>query len=132
LKKYLFEYDPGLADRYDIFSRGIAASIGREASPEVMDILFHEEEVGAMDHSSQGLDRYTLLSSDLIFTMEAKQTDYVLKLEPTAQARVFPLSKFLPGSPEKDIQDPIGQAKVIYQKVYEEIKQSVVELREWL
>ncbi len=132
LKKYLFEYDPQLADRYEIISCGVAASEGRGASDSVLDILFHEEEIGAVDHSSCRLDRETLLSADLIFTMENSQKDYVLKLEPTVGARVFPLSKFLPKSPEVDIQDPIGQPRQVYQKVYELIKTAVVELREWL
>ncbi|MBN2483395.1 MAG: threonylcarbamoyl-AMP synthase [Candidatus Omnitrophica bacterium] len=132
LKKYLFEYDPGLADRYEIISRGVSAGIGCGASDGVLDILFHEEQIGAVDHISQRLDHYTVLSSDLIFTMEESQREYVLQMEPTAEARVFALSKFLPGSPQKDIQDPIGQPKEVYQKAYELIKQSVVELREWL
>ena len=81
---------------------------------------------------AQRLDRFTILSSDLIFCMEDSQVKYVLELEPKAEGRVFNLKKFLSAEAEKDIPDPVGRNLAVYREVYLLIKEAVLELKDWL
>lgn len=131
-KKYLEELRPYLIDRFDIISRGIATYNGLKAAPHVVDILREEEGIDISSFASQKIDRQIILSSDLIFTMEDRQTDYILNHEPTAEGRVFSLKKFLTPDLEQDIPDPIGSSREIYGDVYYLIKKAILELREWI
>lgn len=131
LKKYLEQYDPYLVERYEIISRGIAAPEGAQPASQTIALL-REEGIDLVNHTAKNIDRHTILSADLIFTMEDKQREYILQIEPTADSRVFPLKKFLPQELEKDIPDPIGEPHWVYEKVYEIIKMTILELREWL
>lgn len=132
LEKYLREIKPYFDDRYEIVSAGISAFPGSKAAPPVISILGEQEAIDSRNFSSRRLDRYMILSSDLIFTMEDVQNDYVLRFEPKAEGRVFNLKKFLPPEKEKDIPDPIGKSLGLYQEVYSLIKEAILELRDWL
>jgi tRNA threonylcarbamoyl adenosine modification protein (Sua5/YciO/YrdC/YwlC family) len=132
LKKYLPQYDPFLLERYEVISRGISPQEGMDVAPLVRDILKEKEGIQVRDHRAKRLDRYTILSADLIFTMDKAQEEYILKIEPTAKSRIFPLKKFLPPELEKDIPDPITCPVSVYQEVYELIKKAILEMREWL
>jgi protein-tyrosine-phosphatase len=98
----------------------------------MINILREKEDLDIRNFRPRRLDRMDILSSDLIFTMEDAQTNYILNLEPTAEGRVFGLKKFLPHDYEKDIPDPIGQDYEFYERVYAIIKNAVLELRDWL
>lgn len=130
LKKYLAEYDYYLGERYEIISRGISAPEGTPATGQIVELL--REEGIEINHRAKRLDRYSILSADLIFTMEERQKEYILQIEPTAESRVFLLKKFLPQKLQQDIPDPIGKPKEEYRKVFELIKMAILELREWL
>jgi tRNA threonylcarbamoyl adenosine modification protein (Sua5/YciO/YrdC/YwlC family) len=132
LKKYLLEKKPYLSQRYQIISRGTFSLDGQPASSIVIDIMREKEGLEMNGFSSNRLNREIILSSDLIFTMEDTQKDYVLKIEPTAEGRVFNLKKFLPPDLEKDIPDPIGKNYKFYEEVYSLIKKAILELKEWL
>ncbi len=132
LEKYLGESKLYFYDRYEIISRGTSAFEGSKISAEVADILKDKEGIKIGDFSAKTLDRKTVLSSDLIFTMEDRQVDYILRSVPTAIGRVFNLKKFLPSDQEQDIPDPIGQSKAVYEKAYSIIKEAVVELKDWI
>lgn len=132
LEKYLDRAKPYLKGRHEIISRGTSTLGGLRVSSAVNDILLEQEEIEVGNFSSRRLDRKTILSSDLIFTMEDSHTDYILRLEPTSEGRVFGLKKFLPAKLEQDIPDPIGESFEVYQKVYGIIKKAVLELTEWL
>lgn len=131
-KKYLEEAKPYLKNRYEIISRGVASLEGMPASAYVVSILKENDNIDARNFTSKRLDRRTLLSSDLIFTMEDAQSQYILNLEPSAENRVFNLKKFLPPDLEKDISDPMGKSYDVYQEVYSLIKQAILELKDWL
>lgn len=119
-------------DRYEIISRGISAFEGSKVSKEVVDILETKEDIKIRNFSAKSLDRKAVLSSDLIFAMEDRQADYILRSVPTAIGRVFSLKKFLPFDLEQDIPDPIGKSKTAYEKVYSLIKEAVCELKDWV
>ncbi|MCF7908700.1 MAG: threonylcarbamoyl-AMP synthase [Candidatus Omnitrophica bacterium] len=132
LEKYLSESKLYFKDRYEIISRGISAFEGSKASKEVVEILKDKEDLDLRGFSAKALDRATVLSSDLIFTMEERQSEYILRSMPTAIGRVFHLNKFLPANLEKDIPDPIGQPKAVYERVYLLIKEAILELKDWV
>jgi protein-tyrosine-phosphatase len=102
------------------------------ASTHTADILKQKEGLDASGFASRRIDRQTVLSSDLIFTMEDVHTDYILEFEPTAEGRVFGLKKFLPQGFEQDIPDPIGRGISVYEEVYSLIKKAIIELTGWL
>ncbi|MEI8349754.1 MAG: L-threonylcarbamoyladenylate synthase [Candidatus Omnitrophota bacterium] len=132
LEKYLDRAKPYLQGRHEIISRGTSTVGGLRLSSAVEDILLEQEEMRIDNFSSRRIDRRIILSSDFIFTMEDSHTDYILRLEPTVEGRVFGLKKFLPAQLEHDIPDPIGENFEVYQKVYGIIKKAIIELTEWL
>ncbi|MBD3246430.1 MAG: threonylcarbamoyl-AMP synthase [Candidatus Omnitrophica bacterium] len=132
LKKYLAEEKPYLQDRYEIISRGIAPVEGNPISPSAVTVLGENEYVDVRGFRAHVLDRGSVLSSDLIFTMEERQKEHILRYEPTAEGRVFHLKKFLPPEKEQDIPDPIGKGLSVYEHAYSLLKEAVIELREWL
>jgi tRNA threonylcarbamoyl adenosine modification protein (Sua5/YciO/YrdC/YwlC family) len=132
LRKYLAEGNLFAGQRYEIISRGIAATAGHHASGEVIDILRDKEGIEARQFISARLGRQMLLSSDLIIVMEAAQKEHLLKMEPSLDGRLFTMSKFLPQDMEQDIPDPIGGTKEDYQATYELLRKAVLELRDWL
>lgn len=132
LHKYLKEVRPYFEGRYEIISRGISAPQGLAAAPSVVSILKDHEGLDASGFYSQRLDKFAVLSSDLIFCMEDAQVNHILKFEPKAEGKVFNLKKFLPPEEERDIPDPVGADLETYREVYSLIKKAVLELREWL
>ncbi len=132
LKKYLFEYDPVLLERYEIISRGVGVPGSVPATPEVQSLLKSEGIDEVTGHRSRQIDRATVLSADLIITMEEKQRQFIERFEPTAQSRLFHLNKFLPAAEAEDIPDPIGGSAGTYKTVFETIETAVKELRDWL
>ena len=123
---------PYMVNRYEILSAGISAYPGSTATMPIVDILAENEDIDITNHRSRRLDRYMILSSDLIFTMEDIQEKYILQFEPTAQGRVFNIKKFLPWELENDIPDPIARDRAFYDNVYNLLKQAVEELVDWL
>lgn len=133
LKKYLQEYYPHLAARYEIISRGTAASTGARATPQAQTLLKDDEGiVGIDDHRAQQLNQQMILSSDLIFAMEDVHRDIIVGMEPVAESRIFLLKKFLPEEFEHDIVDPINTSDDVYKRVFEIIKMAAMELKDWL
>ncbi|MCP4653115.1 MAG: threonylcarbamoyl-AMP synthase [Candidatus Omnitrophica bacterium] len=129
---YLAQMSPYAQSRYEVISRGISAFGGLMAASNVIEVIKEKEKVDVLNFVSQKLDRYTLLSSDLIFTMEDDQLNYVLKFEPTVEGRIFNLKKFLPAEFENDISDPVGKGKEVYEQLYETLSQAIKELMNWL
>ncbi len=132
LRKYLTEKKPYLKDRYEIISAGTSAFSGEPVSDISAKVLEEREQIDTEGFASQRLDKFTVLSSDLIFAMEDSQVNYILKFEPKAEGKVFNLKKFLPSEAEKDIPDPIGSGPEKYEKVYNIIRKAIIELVSWL
>ncbi|MFH1519133.1 MAG: L-threonylcarbamoyladenylate synthase [Candidatus Omnitrophota bacterium] len=132
LSKYLKEIRPYYEEGYEVISRGISAPPGLKVSPLVVSILRENEGLDASRFCAQKLDQFTVLTADLIFTMEDVQSQYILKLEPKVEGKVFNLKKFLPSETEQDIPDPVGRNIATYREVYSLIKEAILELKEWL
>lgn len=120
-----------LCQRYEVISAGIAARPGSRASLNSSKLIKEKEGIDLAEFSSRQLTQVIVLSSDYIFTMEKAQKDYIIENFPSAQARVFNLSKFI--FPDIDnIADPAGQSLDFYQKVYDLIDKAALELTNWL
>ena len=132
LEKQIDESKPYLRDRYEIISAGVYAYEGSAASSSIVSLLKEKESMDIRGFRATKLNRQLILSSDLIFTMEDAHTDYVLKLEPTAEGRVFPLRKFLSDGRVIGVPDPIGKSQEHYEEAFDIIKEAIVELKEWL
>lgn len=122
---------PYLLDRYDISSRGTIPLLRQPATSEVKDLL-GQDNINIQSHRSERIDRSTILSSDLIFVMEPGHKEQLVRMEPTAESRIFLLSKFLSSHQDDGIRDPIGKSKEVYREVYVTIKDALGELIEWL
>ena len=132
LAKYMKEFKPHKAERYEIISRGLIPLPDNAISDYMGRILEEQESILTADFVSRKIDRRTILSADLIFTMDDSQLRHILELEPTALGRVFSLKKFLPPELEKDIPDPVGKDFRTHEEVYKLIKKAVNELIHWL
>lgn len=132
LEKYLREVKPHLESRYQIISCGIHALENSRISTSAASILRDQEGIDARWFRAKKMDRHIILSSDLIFTMEDSQSNYILSFEPTVQGRIFSLKKFLPPQLERDIPDPIGGSFELYGQVYSLIKSAILEIIDWL
>lgn len=132
LIKYLSQIRPFFDERYEVISAGISAFPGSGTASSVLDILSESEGLDLSSFSARRLDRQMILTSDLVFTMEDFQKDYILKNVPQSEGRIFNLKKFLPFDQERDIPDPIGSSHDNYKEVYSLIKQAILELREWI
>ena len=132
LRKYLFEYKPYLNDRYQIISRGLSAQDGLSASKNTIELMKDRECLDLKGFVSKKLTKWDILSADLIFAMEDYHKNYILNLEPFAEGRVFNIKKFLPSGLEEDIPDPISKDFKVYERVYDLIRNAVLELKDWL
>ena len=132
LKSILSQKNPYVLERYEIMSRGIMFIDGQPPSIDALEILSEKEGINASGHRSKRIDRNTILSSDLIIVMEQRHKEYLMKIEPASEARIFTLGKFLIPEFDKDIPDPIGKPYSTYNEVYSLIKSAVTELMEWL
>ena len=132
LEKYLRRQKPYFDNRYEIVSAGISALPGAKISSYVARILEEKENLISRDFSARRLDKFMVLSSDFIFTMEDAQKNYILRFIPQAEGRVFNLKQFIVPEPQGDITDPIGRNTDVHQAVYSLIKEAVLELKDWL
>ena len=132
LKAILTEKFPYLLERYEIISRGVVSIGENPPSSETTRLLNEKEGIDSSLHRSKKIDRYTILSSDIIFVMEEAHKDYLVKLEATAEPRIFPLRKFLPPDREEDITDPMGRPFEVYEEVFYTIRDAINELLDWL
>ena len=132
LKSILSKKNPYILERYEIISRGIMFIDGQPPSIDTLEVLSKKENINVSTHRSRRIDRNTVLSSDLIVVMEQRHKDYLIKIEPTSEPRIFTLGKFLVPEFDKDIPDPIGKPYSKYEEVYSLIKNAVEELTEWL
>lgn len=88
-----------------VASAGTLNLIGQTAPPEVLEVC-HELGVDVSDHRSQGLSRTLVRNADAIIVMGAQHGESVLKLDASAEERLFHLGDY--AEPPDDIWDPIG------------------------
>ena len=132
LEKYLFSERADLKKKFQILSAGISAVDGFKPTKEVIEILGNKEDINATSFRSRRLTRRLVLSSDIIITMEDRQSDYIIDFVPSSAGKVFNLKKFLPPELKQDIPDPIGMTSIFYNNVYDLLKKGILKLKDWL
>ena len=123
------------AHEFQIFSAGISAMDGWQASPETIEVM-KTEGVDVSRHRSQRLREEMIHEADKIFVMEGMHKDWILRFVPEAKSKVFLLSEFHPagyGVPgDQNIPDPIRMSDSFYRNVLGVIRDCVGKLAESL
>lgn len=115
-------------DNIEVFSAGIAAPLGMEASLETKQLL-KEEGIDVSNHHAQRLNDEMLKRSDLILVMERFHEESILRNKPFLKKRLYLLkefSKFNQGKSE--IEDPIGKGIDVYRRSFLDIKAAIDRL----
>lgn len=100
-------------------SSGIFADRGSSAALNAIDSLA-DIGIDIRKHASQGVTEDIIDKSDLILTMTASHKDILVSNYPDKKYKIFMLNEYAFGK-EKDIQDPFGGNKAIYDMARDEI-----------
>ncbi|MFH1503768.1 MAG: L-threonylcarbamoyladenylate synthase [Candidatus Omnitrophota bacterium] len=131
LEKYLSMERVHFDIRYEIISRGISVSERTGTDERMVSILKEKEDLDLSGSLAKALSKLDVLSSDLIFTMNDSQSERILKLEQTAEGRVFTLKKFLFSDSEQDIES-MSEDLTSHETAYTLIRKAVLELKDWI
>jgi protein-tyrosine phosphatase len=101
----------------ELCSAGIGALVGNPMDATVLQLL-HESGVDGTSHRAHQLTSSMLLQSDLVLGMEKNHVDAMVQLAPAARGKVYLLDKWLGG---RDVPDPYGQSRSVFERVYEMI-----------
>ena len=113
-----------LEDRgFMIMSAGIAAMMGRQASPEAVDVL-REKGLDLSHHESQPLGDRLVRFADYIFTMTRGHREAILAQWPDAEPRTRLVCR-----DQRDVNDPIGGPPELYRRCAEQIDE---QLASWM
>ena len=109
-------------------SAGIFAIQGMAPTKETTRVL---QDIGitCSDHYARLLTPEMIRDADLIFTMEAFQTEEVIRREPSAKGKVYLLKPYHAAAGEAplmpNIADPIGKPLEVYEVCFVEIREAV-------
>lgn len=126
LKKKALEWE-----RRDLFvdSAGTMAFWGMGPSRETLRLV-GTLGFDAQAHRAQKTTSELLRRFDLIFAMERRHKEELIRLAPEAVSRIHLLGEFAGFGPEAaDISDPIGHGEEFYQRVFLKIQEAVENLR---
>ncbi|MBI4341290.1 MAG: low molecular weight protein arginine phosphatase [Candidatus Omnitrophica bacterium] len=117
-----------IAEHLQVESAGVFAIQGMAPTKETLRVL-QETSVGCSDHRARLLTPEIIREADLIFTMEAFQTEEVIRREPSAKGKVHLLKLYHvpPGEAPlmPNIADPIGKPMEVYEVCFTEIREAV-------
>jgi L-threonylcarbamoyladenylate synthase len=105
---------------YKVSSAGIIGSSGFPASDEAI-AACADQGIDIKNHRNRGLSKELIEESDFIFAMERIHLSRIIALEPKAGQRCLLLAA------NKEIPDPIGQSKRIYDNCVKLISKAVEE-----
>lgn len=106
---------------YKIMTAGIAAIKGMGATNEAIGVM-SEQNIDISGHLSSPLSDEMIGEADLILVMETRHKENILGRRPEAKDKVHLLSEF------GDIPDPIGKSIEFYRKVFDMIKEGVLQV----
>lgn len=116
----------------EVISAGVSALIGLPATEETLSLL-SKEGIDMSAHRAKRIDNIMLKSSDLILAMEEIQESYILGLAPAVKNRLYLLKEFAKIQDiDLRINDPIGQGRDYYEKIFYSIKECVEKIVELL
>jgi len=114
--EYLFRERMG-ARGVELHSAGLVALVGNPMDKTVLQLL-SESGVDGTPHRAHQLTSSMLLQADLVLGMEKNHVDTMVQLAPEARGKVYLLDKWLGG---RDVPDPYGQSRSVFERVYEMI-----------
>jgi protein-tyrosine phosphatase len=114
--EYLFRQRMG-ARGIQLCSAGLVALAGTPMDATVLQLL-NESGIDGTPHRAHQLTSPMLLQADLVLGMEQNHVDTMVQLAPAARGKVFLLDKWLGG---RDVPDPYGQSRSVFERVHEMI-----------
>jgi len=125
-----------LADRpfleFQVRSAGFIALPGNTATHLAM-VAAQEQEVDLSQHRARPLTSSLIRDADLILVMEPEHRRELLYHRPEAASKVFLLRHFAPsGDRDRAIADPYGMDMEAYRLCFQEIRECVESLFDWL
>jgi len=116
----------------EIGSAGIAALPGSPASYNAIRVA-QENSVSLVEHEARTVAPELIDKADLILVMDSAQKENLIYLYPEASGKVLLLRRFARfGSRDRPINDPYGINIEAYRFCFEDIKECVESLHEWL
>ena len=130
LLKKLIKRSP--IDNIKISSAGLVALPGNVASFNAVRVA-QESSISLEQHRARLVSQKLVDDADLILVMEPRQRHQLLATNPNAADKVLLLRQFARyGSRERGINDPYGLNLEAYRFCFEDIKECVEVLYEWL
>jgi len=118
--------------RIEVASAGLGALPGSSASFQSLRVA-HENSVSLENHQARLVTPELIDQADLIVVMEPGHRQQLLDRYPQASGKIFLLRYFARyGSRVRGIHDPYGLNLEVYRFCFEDIKECVESLHEWL
>jgi protein-tyrosine-phosphatase len=129
LKALLWEKPiPGL----EVGSAGLIALPGNSASLNAVRVA-RENSISLAEHKARPITTELIDNADLVLVMESHQGHELIADHPQAAEKILLLRHFARyGSRERGISDPYGRNPEAYRFCFEDIKECVESLHEWL
>lgn len=99
---------------------------GQSISASSLQLLLERGILEARDHVSKQVTPEMLSGSRLVLTMEERQREYLLELEPNLSHKIMTLNEYLDET--GDIEDPYGSDLENYRKIFDQIDDRVQRL----
>ena len=116
------------AEQLQVESAGVFAIQGMAPTKETVRVL-QDAGIACSEHSARLLTPEMIRDADLVFTMEAFQTEEVVRREPSAKGKVHLLKPYHAAAGEApltpNIADPIGKPLEVYEVCFTEIREAV-------
>lgn len=109
-------------------SAGIFANTGEAAARNAVNSMA-DLGIDIGEHRSQAAGEEIIDSSDLILTMTSSHRDILIRKYPDKKYKIFLLNEYAFGK-SKDIQDPFGGDKRIYDRARDEIFHAIEKMYE--
>jgi protein arginine phosphatase len=109
----------------EVKSAGVYAMDGMQASGHAQAVLTDNEI--AHNHLSKMLTEQEVKWATYILTMTAAHRDTILHNLPDAAGKTFTLKEFI-GEGHKDVFDPFGGNKAVYQETYLELQEIIKKI----
>jgi protein-tyrosine-phosphatase len=129
LKALLWEKPiPGL----EVGSAGLIALPGNSASLNAVRVA-RQNSISLAEHKARPITTELIDNADLVLVMESHQGHELIADHPQAAEKILLLRHFARyGSRERGISDPYGRNLEAYRFCFEDIKECVESLHEWL
>lgn len=108
----------------EVFSAGIAAFPDMPASPEAVEVM-SEMGIDLGGHRASALVPEDVESADLILTMTEAHRDFVRRMVPGTEEKVYTLGEF--AGRGEEVPDPFGRSLDVYRQSAEVIKDLVIQ-----